>query len=379
VATNQGLSIITKLNSKSSGVCLLNHPIVKVENKVVLTNAIALNPGEDIQFEYDGISFKSEGDISYQYRLLGIDSIWKITKQRLINFSFLPYGNYNFELFAINKFGVKSKLINVPFRVNKRLYEETYFRIIICLIIISMVFLLFQKRNQVNKEKYLQKLQNAQKIMELEQEALKAQMNPHFIFNCLNAIQHYIIEKDVMSANKFISSFAGLIRQALDNSGRKSISINEEITFLKSYIEIEQNRFEDRFLYQLNVGNEIETDLLQIPPMLIQPFVENAINHGLLHKRNEIGKLDVDFSLSEQMLKIIISDNGIGRIASNSFSHHKEISHLSKGIELTKMRISRLNYYETSKIKLEIVDKYDTGGNSTGTQVEILIPLIFNN
>jgi hypothetical protein len=379
VATDEGLSIISPMHTEQKGDCILNTPIIKVASKLISADNVSLNPGDDIQFEYAGISFKSEGDISYKYRLLGIDSVWKITNQRLINYSFLPHGNYNLELLAINKFGVKSKLINVPFRVNKRLFEENYFRIIICLIVISLLFLLFQKRNQVNKKKYLQKLQNAQKIISLEQEALKAQMNPHFIFNCLNAIQHYIIEKDVLGANKFISSFAGLIRQALDNSGRKSISFEEEITFLKSFIEIEQHRFEDRFLYQINVSDDIETDLLQIPPMLVQPFVENAINHGLLHKKNGIGKLGIYFSLSEEMLKIIISDNGIGRTASRSLSNHVELLHVSKGIALTEMRISRLNFSETNKIKLAIEDQYDNNGNSIGTQVEILIPLIIDN
>jgi LytS/YehU family sensor histidine kinase len=170
-----------------------------------------------------------------------------------------------------------------------------------------------------------------------------------------------------------------LIRQALDNSGRKSITIEEEITFLKSYIEIEANRFEDKFTYKINVGNDIESSLLQIPPMLVQPFVENAINHGLLHKKNGTGKLEIDFSLSEQMLKIMISDNGIGRLASKSFSGYQELLHVSKGIALTEMRISRLNFSETNKIKLTIEDKYDIKGNAIGTQVELMIPLIFNN
>ena len=378
-ATEDGLSIITKQSKKSNGLCILNDPLIKVGNRFVNSSGIMLNPNEDIQFEYVGISFKSEGDMKYKYRLLGIDSVWKYTNQQQVNFSFLPYGNYNLELIAINKFGIQSRLVSVPFLVKKRFYEENYFRILIVMLTIALIWFLLNKRIQINKNNYLNKLQNAQKIMELEQEALKAQMNPHFIFNCLNAIQHYIIEKDVLSANKFISSFAGLIRQALDNSGRKSITIEEEITFLKSYIEIESNRFEDKFIYEINVGNDIESSLLQIPPMLVQPFVENAINHGLLHKKDGAGKLDIDFSLSEQMLKIIISDNGIGRIASKSFSDHEDLTHVSKGISLTEMRISRLNFSETNKIKLTIKDKYDKNGSASGTNVELMIPLIFNN
>jgi len=282
-------------------------------------------------------------------------------------------------LFCTDRFGKKSNIVRVPICVNKIWYKRFDFLFLSLFLFVIAFYIYFNTQRKKNERELNLKLQNAQKIMSLEQEALKAQMNPHFIFNCLNAIQYFIIEKDVISANKFISSFAGLIRQALDNSGRKSISIEEEITFLKLFIEIEQNRFEDRFLYQINVSDDIETDLLQIPPMLVQPFVENAINHGLLHKKNGIGKLEIYFSLSEEMLKIIISDNGIGRTASRSLSNHVELRHVSKGIALTEMRISRLNFSETNKIKLAIEDQYDNNGNSIGTQVEILIPLIFDN
>ena len=379
VATEEGLSIITKPKINQHGECLLNTPIIKVGSKVISGQNINLNPGEDIEFEYVGISFKSEGDILYKYRLIGLDTTWKTTNLTDINFSYLPYGNYHFELMAINKFGIQSRIINVPFLVKKKLYEETYFRLSLLFLLIIMIWSLYQIRVKRNKLHYTNKLQNAQKIMELEQEALKAQMNPHFIFNCLNAIQHYIFEKDVMSANKFISSFAGLIRQALDNSGRKNISLEEEIIFLKSYIEIEQNRFEDKFYYSIKVEEQLDTISLQIPPMLIQPFVENAINHGLLHKKNEKGNLVIDFSKLDDMLKIIISDNGIGRVAAKSFSSYKELLHVSKGIQLTQSRINKLNDSENNKIRMTIEDKYDTIGNSTGTQVELFIPLFCKN
>lgn len=379
VATEEGLSIITKPKINQFGDCLLSTPIIKVDSKVITGQNIDINPGENIEFEYVGISYKSEGDISYKYRLIGVDTIWKTTHQNEINFSYLPYGIYQFELMAINKFGIQSRMINIPFTVKKKFYEENYFRLsLVFLLILFIIF--FNHLNTKRKNRiYTKKIENAQKIMELEQEALKAQMNPHFIFNCLNAIQHYIIEKDVMSANKFITSFAGLIRQALDNSGRKYISLEDEIIFLKSYIEIEQDRFESKFNYSIKVEKQLDTISLQIPPMLIQPFVENAINHGLLHKKNEKGNLLIDFSKIDNMLKIIISDNGIGRVAAKHFSSYKELLHDSKGIQLTQSRINKLNYSENKKIRLNIEDKYDTIGNSTGTQVELIIPLIFIN
>ena len=379
VATEEGLSIITKPKINQHGECLLNTPIIKVGSKVISGQNINLNPGEDIEFEYVGISFKSEGDILYKYRLIGLDTTWKTTHLTDIDFSYLPYGNYHFELMAINKFGIQSRIINVPFLVKKKLHEETYFRLSLLLLLILLISFLNHIRAKRNKKIYTKKNENARKIMELEQEALKAQMNPHFIFNCLNAIQHYIIEKDVMSANKFISSFAGLIRQALDNSGRKNISLEEEIIFLKSYIEIEQNRFEDKFYYSIKVEEQLDITSLQIPPMLIQPFVENAINHGLLNKKNEKGNLVIDFSKLDDMLKIIISDNGIGRVAAKSFSSYKELLHVSKGIQLTQSRINKLNDSENNKIRMTIEDKYDTIGNSTGTQVELFIPLFCKN
>jgi sensor histidine kinase YesM len=291
----------------------------------------------------------------------------------------LPSGDYIFEIFCIDRFGNKSNVIRVPIYVNKVWYKRFDFLIFSLGLIVLVFYFYFNTQRKRNEKRLEYKLQNAQKIMELEQEALKAQMNPHFIFNCLNAIQHYIIEKDVMSANKFISSFAGLIRQALDNSGRKNISLEEEIIFLKSYIEIEQNRFEDKFYYSIKVEEQLDITSLQIPPMLIQPFVENAINHGLLNKKNEKGNLVIDFSMLDNLLKIIISDNGIGRVAAKSFSSYKELLHVSKGIQLTQSRINKLNDSENNKIRMTIEDKYDTIGNSTGTQVELFIPLFCKN
>lgn len=381
VATDKGCSLINLNENIGTSSSFLPFPKITIANKeYTRTNEITvLDPNQSISFEFNAIALKSEGDLIYNYRIVNLDSNWKSTQNSIVDLEYLPSGNFVFEMLCIDHFSNKSNVVRVPIYVKKVWYKRFGFLFFLFFSIFISFYFYFKALRKKNERIFKSKLQNAQKIMSLEQETLKAQMNPHFIFNCLNAIQHYIIEKDVISANKFISSFAGLIRQALDNSGRKSISIKEEITFLKSYIQVEQNRFEDKFIYQINVDDDIEADLIQIPPMLIQPFVENAINHGLLHKRNEIGKLEIDFSLSEQMLKIIISDNGIGRLASRSFSIRKDLLHVSKGIELTEMRISKLNYLETNKIMLKIEDKFDVNGNPIGTKVEILIPLIFNN
>lgn len=381
VATDRGCSSINLNENVVVSNCYLPFPKIKIANNIyfVSNENIQLKHNQSISFEYNAIALKSEGDVIYHHRILNLDSTWKSTQANLIDLEYLPSGDYIFELFCTDRFGINSNLIKIPIIVDKIWYKRTSF-LFFAFFALVVILYLYLKSSRKKKERELEnKLQNAQKIMQLEQEALKAQMNPHFIFNCLNAIQHYVIEKDVLSANKFISSFAGLIRQALDNSGKKSISIEEETRFLKSYIEIEANRFEDKFNYQIIVEEDIDSSLLQIPPMLIQPFVENAINHGLLHKKNGIGKLEIVFSSSEQMLKITITDNGIGRGASKSLSNDVGLIHVSKGISLTEMRIGRLNFSETNKIKLSIYDQYDAGGNADGTQVEILIPLIFNN
>jgi ligand-binding sensor domain-containing protein len=202
---------------------------------------------------------------------------------------------------------------------------------------------------------------------------IKSQMNPHFIFNALNTIQSYIYMNDKRSASVYISKFSDLTRNILDMSTRDSITIAEEIHSLNLYLELEKMRFEDSFNFDLQVDEQLDKELVRIPAMLVQPYVENAVKHGLLHKKTD-RKLAVLFMKEGPMLKIVIDDNGIGRKRSADLKKNRHQHHQSFAMDANKKRIEILRQ-SYQHIQLEIVDKLNNLQEACGTQVIISLPL----
>ena len=214
-----------------------------------------------------------------------------------------------------------------------------------------------------------------QKISHLEQQALKSQMNPHFIFNCLNSIQQYVIDKDVQGANWFIAGFSKLIRQTLDSSGRQAISVGEEESFLRSYLELEKSRFEGKFDYSIIIDKNVNKEEDILPPMLLQPYVENCIRHGIMHKQNGKGLITIRFQNHDGTLVSEIIDNGIGREAGTAFKKQEHVHYQSRGTDITWQRIDMMNKNRDFPIQLEIEDMHNETGEPAGTRVTISIPL----
>ena len=196
-------------------------------------------------------------------------------------------------------------------------------------------------------------------------------MNPHFIFNCLTAIQHYVNKEDVYSANMYLSNFAKLIRKTLDLSGEQYITLDKEIAYLENYVELEKMRFQDKFQCYINVGTGVNVFTAMIPPMLLQPFIENAIRHGLRYKEDNEGELDVDFNMEGTTLVCRINDNGIGIKKSKQLKSNTHVEYQSKGMRLTESRINAINMISPKKIRMEVKDKLDDLGNPIGTMVVI--------
>jgi ligand-binding sensor domain-containing protein/putative methionine-R-sulfoxide reductase with GAF domain len=214
-----------------------------------------------------------------------------------------------------------------------------------------------------------------QKMTEVEMQALRAQMNPHFIFNCLNSINRYIVKSDQATASLYLTRFAKLIRLILDNSNSKNVILSNELEALKLYIEMEALRFDKKFTYSVSVADNVSTDSLEVPPLIIQPYVENAIWHGLLHKETE-GRLLIHVSLpSEGMLQCEIEDNGIGRDKAKEMKSKSAISRKSLGMKLTEDRLSLLNKHAALNASIDIIDIKNGHGEATGTRVIIKIPV----
>jgi len=205
--------------------------------------------------------------------------------------------------------------------------------------------------------------------------ALRSQMNPHFIFNALNSVQRYILKGDVDQANKYLSKFSRLQREVLNNSSQDFISLEKEIEILELYLQLEQLRFDDKFEYHIHVDKQIDPGEVKIPPMVVQPFVENAIWHGLMPRLGP-KNVEIRFTLSpEDLLHCSICDNGIGRAASARLKNNHDGAplHQSKGLSLVHERLHILEQLYQRPYLVEVVDKTDPSGVVEGTEVNLTL------
>ena len=236
---------------------------------------------------------------------------------------------------------------------------------------------IIRARAQEEKEQTREMLLDTQQRMaDAEMQALRAQMNPHFIFNCLNSINRYIVKSDQATASLYLTRFAKLIRLILDNSNSKNVILANELEALKLYIEMEALRFDKKFDYIIHVSPDVNSDSIEVPPLIIQPYVENAIWHGLLHK-DVAGRLTISVSMSsDSMLQCVIEDNGIGRSLAGELRSKSATTRKSLGMKLTEDRISLVNKHTTMNASVDIEDITLPNGQAGGTKVIIKIPVM---
>jgi len=227
------------------------------------------------------------------------------------------------------------------------------------------------------KLEYQEKIRVQEESINNYIKALRAQMNPHFIFNSLSSIQHLVLKSDTTAALKYLSKFSQLMRSTLENSIEKNVTLAEEIKLLETYLDLESLRFDGSFSYEINVDKHLNTHMLEVPLLIIQPFVENAIIHGLLYKKEGEKKLVIAFSENNSHIFATIEDNGIGREASKTMQEKSsKPGKISRGMELTKKRIEVLETQPDKTGSYVIEDLTDHSGNPTGTRVIVKIPKI---
>jgi len=329
-----------------------------------------------LQFNYAGISLVSTGDITYYYQLKGLDNIWQSTKQNSVEFESLPPGDYTFNMYAINKYGTKSNSISVTFTKAKTFWQLLWVQGILIIFAILLIGLLFRMKIKSIKKNASEKLLREKRMYELEQMALRSQMNPHFIFNSLNSIQQYIFSGNAVEANQFITNFSLLIRQTFYISGKKFITLTEEINYLNSYLTLEQAKYENIFDFQILYNDEVISGDIVMPPLLLQPYIENSIRHGILNMKEGCGSISVYFKVKESCLICIIEDNGIGRENAVKLKGNTNSDHQSKGMELVEKRIESLNSIYNVSIVASIQDIMEE--NKKGTRVTVKLPLSYD-
>ena len=242
----------------------------------------------------------------------------------------------------------------------------------LALLVALVALFIFRLLRAAQRERLIADQQKS--LMELK--ALRAQMNPHFLFNAINSIQHFILKNEPDAAQKHLNKFSKLIRKVLENSKQEAIPLNEEIEMLQLYTELEAVRFSSKFSYKFVVSPNLNPDNMLVPPLIIQPFIENAIWHGLMHLKERQGELIVTFDRENEMLKCTVEDNGIGRKKSEEL--REEARHQPMGLSITHERVTLLNEVYHIAISVKVADKTNTDGSAAGTAVTILMPLNFN-
>ena len=319
----------------------------------------------NVSFELDGIALSNYSGMRFQYMLEGLEMTWSpLSSNTSISYTALPSGDYVFLAKCVDAKGLESQIVRIPFSVRPPFYLTWWFISLIIILGIALVFAVFRlrlKREREANEK--EKLEYKSRLLALEQRSLNASMNRHFIFNSLNSIQYFINTQDRLSANRFLTNFAKLIRKNLDSSEEGNmVTLEQELERLDLYLSLESMRFKDRFDYTIHCEDGIEKENVVIPAMILQPFVENSIIHGILPNEEVKGKIDVLIEQNKNELVIEITDNGIGIENSRKNKSEFDGDHRSQGMEITHKRIEILNRLSNRKFEIigpvQIEDEY---------------------
>jgi len=233
-------------------------------------------------------------------------------------------------------------------------------------VIISLFLLLFFQRKRLTAE---------QKSILMEQRLLRAQMNPHFLFNSLASIQNYIINEKTDQASIYLSRFSQLVRNILDNSVEEYVPLEKEIETVQNYLELQKVRYAGKFDYNIDIDPAIDIDIVQIPPMLAQPFIENSIEHGIKYRETP-GHIDIRFRLEDSLIRFEVEDDGVGREKAHEIETRQKTKHRSMATSITHDRLMSINRKLKRKIRMEIVDLKDASGEGCGTKVMFGIPVV---
>jgi ligand-binding sensor domain-containing protein len=365
IATNKGLVQFLNKNTNHAAPKPILASVLANHDSLDLSKTVPLSANKNnLSISYFAINYKMKGKIQYQFRMDKGD--WTPTMNRSVNFPALPPGKRFFEVQAQNEDGIWSESKTFQFVIDPPWWATWW--AITGAIIAGLLLVLGVYKYRTAQLKRANKIQL--KIAELERSALQAQMNPHFIFNCLNSIQNFILQNEKESAIMYLGSFASLVRSMLNASVAGKIPLDEEMKLLNNYLELEKLRFKNRFNYEIRTAEGLDLFDIKIPPLLVQPYVENALKHGISGKTSG-GKVDVFFKEKDAYLEVSIMDNGTG-IKTDEARQNNSKSHKSFGMAITKNRLELLgerkggNPVSTSTL-------YDDKGQVVGTQVIIRI------
>ncbi len=330
-----------------------------------------------LTFDYTAIALTGAEELQFQYRLEGFDTDWlPPSESRFTTYSNLPHGDYRFEVRASAGNGRWGPPARFDFRIQAPYWLRWWF-FLLCGSIAALVLVAVQRYRHVRRERRekTRQLMLRSRMLQLEQQALNANMNRHFIFNALNSIQYYINRQDRSMANRYLTSFAKLIRRNLDASQNDTVTLHEELSRLELYLMLEHMRFKDQFQYRVEVDPAVDVHHVELPAMMLQPYVENSIWHGIL-PTGRPGVVTISATnLEDGRVRVRIMDDGIGIERSLALKEGAEGDHISRGIEITKGRADVLRRLHLMDIRITGPEQVATGNGPTGgTVVTIDLP-----
>ena len=350
-----------------------------VEREFTDGDTIRLNYDDNFfSIEFSALDFANPAKNKYAYKLENYDEEWNFrdADRRIAEYTDVSPGNYVFRVIGSNNDGVWNEegsalqiIILPPW------WDTLIFRLIFGALIFALLWSFIYWRIRMIKRKHeVEKrvLAIEKELFDVQQKALQLQMNPHFIFNSLNAIQSFVIGNDTDKAIHYLSKFSQLMRLILSNSRETTIPIKDELKAVEHYMDIERLRFDNKFDYSIKVDKAIDDEFMEIPPMVIQPFIENAILHGLVHSPEQ-GSIKLELKLQNNFIFCTIEDNGIGRKRSAEIRDASGIKRESRGMLITRERLEILNKQNKDKLAIKVIDLQDKKGNPSGTRVEINI------
>lgn len=362
----------------------------------------SLNHTKQIDLNYDqnfftvGFSalsyFQSERN-QYMYRLVNFNKDWvHVGNKPLAVFSNVPPGDYQLQIKGSNNDGLWSDVKTISIHIIPPFWQTGWFRLLSFIALVIAVVMLYRfqlerrtlkarleaeeaRRKQTEAELNEREAAYQLKLSQTEMAALRSQMNPHFIFNCLNSIQYFTAQNDAEKASDYLTKFSRLIRLVLENSKSEKVTLANELDTLRLYMDMEAMRFPQKLHYRIQIDETVDTESIQLPPLLLQPFVENAIWHGLMHKE-EGGTVTITAQQNpENLLHIEITDDGVGRQRAAEYKSKSATKHKSFGMKLTADRIALINQLYQIHTHVNIIDLADAEGRATGTKVIIEIPV----
>ncbi len=375
-ATNAGLSTInlSKIVDQSAPVLYIEGVKSNGTNVSVKSSIECSYQENNIVIEYVSLSYKSKGKIDYEYQMIGIDTSWQSTTSLTREYPQLDPGAYTFNIRAKDINGVYSSTQSIQIIIHPPLWGTVWFRLATLLVLGLGIGGVFRWKVQSIRRQEAEKTRINKKFSELELQALRSRLNPHFIFNSMNAIQNYVYTKDKRVAGKYIVQFSRLMRLFLNASYEKFNFLDKEVEILERYIELEKMRFIDKFDYQIIIDKTLPVGKIKIPSLILQPYVENAINHGLVNRVSK-GNLYLRIHQKNDVLICEIEDDGIGQVAAKKIKQQSLKKHQPRGMALVAERQRVLMENNNIDIKIEMIDLYNKKGVACGTKVVVQIPM----